>query len=72
MKALDNAIKEIKTLQPDELMKVYDMIVTLKKRREKIESRSRQINDRSMVLEALKDCQTDFSSDIISHREDRW
>lgn len=73
MKALDNAIKEIKSLQPEDLMEVYDMIIKLKTKRTKTGSRSKRIvvAGRSRVVEALKGCRVDFGADIISHREDR-
>jgi len=72
MKALENAIKEIKSLQPEDLMEVYDMIIKLKAKRTNIGSKSKKIiSGRARVVEALKGCRADFSSDIISHREDR-
>ena len=71
MKALDNAIKEIKKLPPDELMRVYDMIVMLKNRRERVRPQSKQTMGRSRVLNALKTCRSDFGSDIIDSRGDR-
>ena len=71
MKILDNAIKEIKTLNPDEILKVNDMIVMLKNKREKKEKNSMRIKSRLRVVEALKNCIADFSSDIINNREDR-
>lgn len=72
MKALDNAIKEIKSLQPEDLMEVYDMIIKLKTKRTKTVPVSKRIvSGRSRVVEALRGCGVDFGADIINHREDR-
>ena len=70
MKIRDQAIKALEELRPTELVKVYDLILSLKKgsltgRKEKT------IPAYLRVRGALKHCKGSLSEDILSVREDR-
>ncbi len=70
MKVREQAIKELGHLQPDEILKVYNLILSLKSRTSKIRSRSPR-EPYMRVREALKKCKRSIAEDIISSREDR-
>ncbi|PIX21499.1 MAG: hypothetical protein COZ69_14470 [Deltaproteobacteria bacterium CG_4_8_14_3_um_filter_45_9] len=70
MKIKDQAIKELKELRPTELIKVYDLILSLKKK--PVNSRKEEIVPAYLkVRGALKQCKGSLSEDIISVRQDR-
>ena len=70
MKIKDQAVKELEELRPTELIKVYDLILSLKKR--KVDDRKEKIVPAYLkVRGALKQCKGSLSEDILSVREDR-
>jgi hypothetical protein len=70
MKIKDRAIKEIEELRPTELIKVYDLILSLKKK--PVDGRKEKIVPAYLqVRGALKQCKGSLSDDILSVREDR-
>jgi len=70
MKIKDQAIRELEDLKPGDLLKVYDLIVTLKKGLPG-EKRKRDVPAYLRVREALKQCKGSLSEDILLGREDR-
>ena len=70
MKIKDQAIKELKELRPTELIKVYDLILSLKKRTLN-GRREKSVPAYLKVRGALKQCKGSLSEDIISVRQDR-
>jgi len=70
MKIKDQAVKELEELEPTEIIKVYDLILSLKKR--KVDARKEKIVPAYLkVRGALKQCKGSLSEDIVSVREDR-
>lgn len=70
MKIKDQAVKELEELEPTEIIKVYDLILSLKKR--KVDARKENIVPAYLkVRGALKQCKGSLSEDIVSVREDR-
>jgi hypothetical protein len=70
MKMKDKTIKELEGLKPDDLLKIYDLILSLKRDLErKIEGEI--IPSYVRVREALQSCKGSLSDDILSLREDR-
>lgn len=70
MKIKDQAMKELEELKPDELLKVYDLILSLK-RKPREERRRGDSPAYVRVRKALKQCKGSLSEDILSGREDR-
>ena len=70
MKVKEQAIKELETLKPDDLMIVYDLILSLKGKRTGHRGKE-QPAAYIRVRNALKDCKGSLSEDIISDREER-
>ena len=70
MKIKEQTIKELESLGPSELVTVYEMIISLKARRGKRESREGE-PAYLRVRKALKQCKGSLSDDIKSLREDR-
>lgn len=71
MKIKDQAIKELKELRPPELIKVYDLILSLKKKPVSSSRKEEIVPAYLKVREALKQCKGSLSEDIISVRQDR-
>ncbi|MGQ3685892.1 MAG: hypothetical protein ACUBOA_12935 [Candidatus Loosdrechtia sp.] len=69
MKIKDQAIKELESLVPSELMKVYEIIISLKpvSRKHKVKKGEPAIK----VRNALRQCKGSLSEDIWLLREDR-
>ncbi|GJQ48141.1 MAG: hypothetical protein H3C64_09010 [Candidatus Kuenenia stuttgartiensis] len=70
MKIKEQTIKELETLSPSELITVYEMILSLKARDRKRESREGE-PAYLRVRKALKQCKGSLSEDIKLQREDR-
>ncbi|MFH0924252.1 MAG: hypothetical protein V1872_01245 [bacterium] len=70
MKIKEDAIKELDTLEPSELMMVYDIILSIKSKRPKYISKDR-LPAYMKVRNALKRCKNSLSEDILQEREDR-
>ena len=70
MKIRDQAIKELEELNPGELLRVYDLILSLK-RRPPEEQRRGASSAYQRVREALKRCKGSMGDDIFSGRDDR-
>jgi len=70
MKIKDQTIKELEELKPGELIKVYDLILSFK-RRPPEEKRKRDFPAYLKVREALKQCKGSMSEDVLLGREDR-
>jgi hypothetical protein len=70
MKIKDQTIKEIQELKPTELIKVYDMIMSLKKKT--LNARKEKSFPAYLkVRAALKQCMGSLSEDVSAVREDR-
>lgn len=69
MKIKEQAIKDLDTLKPSELLIVYDLILSLKGKRH--ERAFPVAPDYKKVREALKGCKGSLTEDILSAREDR-
>jgi hypothetical protein len=70
MKIKDQAVKELEELRPTELIKVYDLILSLKKKT--VNGRKEKIVPAYLkVRGALKQCKGSLSEDILLVREDR-
>ena len=70
MKIKDQAIREMEELKPADLLKIYDLILSLK-RRPVGERRKSGMPPYRRVRKALKQCKGSLSGDIIAAREDR-
>ncbi|NIM10799.1 MAG: hypothetical protein GTO45_02330 [Candidatus Aminicenantes bacterium] len=70
MKVREQAIKELSQLTTMEILKVYNLILSLKDNSDNV--RSRQSKTAYLrVREALKNCKGSLSEDILTAREDR-
>ncbi len=67
MKIKEQAIKELETLKPVEVMRVYDLILSLKDKRQKRIAKE-ALPSYMRVREALKQCKGSLSEDILSNR----
>ena len=70
MKIKDQAIKELQELKPTELIKVYDLIMSLKKRTLNAR-KEKSVPAYLKVRGALKQCKGSLSEDVLVVREDR-
>lgn len=70
MKIKDQAIKELEELKPGELLKVYDLILSLKRKPPGEKGRG-DFPAYLRVRKALKQCKGSLSEGILSGREDR-
>jgi len=71
MKIREQAIKALESLQRQELMTVYDMMLSLKKRGQKEKCSSEKIEAYKKARSALQTCAGNMSDDIILLRKDR-
>lgn len=67
MKIKEEAIKELETLRPAELLKVYDLIFSLKEKKQIEVPNAAYLK----VREALRQCRGSLSEDVLLGREDR-
>lgn len=70
MQARDRLLKEIETLGSHNIMKVYDIVLSLKKQRKKITARRKQKGYLRTRL-ALKNCKGSLSRDVLENRAER-
>jgi hypothetical protein len=70
MKIRDQAIRELEELKPGDLLKIYDLILSLKRRPEGGRRKS-GLPPYRRVRKALKQCKGSLSEDIMAAREDR-
>ncbi len=70
MKMKEQAIKELEELKPNELIKIYDLILSLKRQPPGEKARG-DLPAYLRVREALKQCKGSLSEDILVAREDR-
>jgi len=70
MKVKEETINELEKLNPDELMMVYDLILSFKRRKPKQKAKERS-SAYIRVRNALKQCKGPLSRDILSDREER-
>jgi len=70
MKIKDQTIKELQELKPTELIKVYDLILSLKKRT-LTTRKEKSVPAYLKVRGALRQCKGSLSEDILAVREDR-
>jgi hypothetical protein len=70
IKIKKQTIKELDTLAPDELLKIYDFIISLKNTPYK-QKTCAPSPEYLKVREALKGCPGSLSEDIISERRER-
>jgi len=70
MKVREKTVQELGELDPSEVLRVYDLILLLKKRLPK-SKRARNVLPYMQVRDALKKCQGSLSEDIIADREER-
>ena len=70
MKVKEETIKELENLNPNELMMVYELILSFKGRKPKQRSKANLPIYRK-VRNALKQCKGSLSEDILAAREER-
>jgi hypothetical protein len=70
MRIKDETIKEIEALKPDELLMLYDLILSLKSKISK-EKVKKILPAYIRVREALKGCEGCLSEDVLLTREER-
>ena len=70
MKIKDQAMKELDTLRPSDLLIVYDLMLSLKEKVQEKTTRS-PLPAYKRVRAALKGCKGSLSEDIMREREDR-
>ena len=70
MKVKEKAIKELENLNPNELMMVYELILSFKGRQPKQRSKT-DLPIYRKVRNALKQCKGALSEDILAAREER-
>lgn len=71
MRILSRAIKTMETLPPDDLMAVYNVMLTMKKRRKHKEAGLQNVYSYRKVRSILSKCPGSMSEDIKQGREDR-
>ena len=69
MQAKERLIKEIESLDPHNILRVYDLVLTLKKQDKTIQSKPNNGYLRDRL--ALKNCKGSLSNDIIKEKNDR-
>ncbi len=70
MKVRERTIEELNHLKPNEIVKVYNLILSLKNHENDFPSRPPK-TAYLKVREALKHCKGSLAEDILSQREDR-
>jgi hypothetical protein len=70
MKIREQALKEMEKLRPGELLKVYDLIHSLR-RGASAGKRNGTSRAYLKVRKALRDCKGSLGEDVLSAREDR-
>ncbi len=70
IKIKEQTIKELDTLAPDELLRMYDIIISLKNTHHK-EKAHIPASEYLKAREALKGCQGSLSEDIVLERGER-
>ncbi len=70
MQAKERLIKEIESLGPHNILRVYDLVLTLKRQDKKIQFQKPN-NGYLRARLALKNCKGSLSDDIIKERNDR-
>lgn len=69
MRAKERLIKEIEWLGPHNILRVYDLVLILKKQDQKIQLKKPN-NGYTRTRLALKNCKGSLSDDIIKERND--
>ena len=69
MQAKERLIKEIESLDPHNILRFYDLVLTLKKQDKTIQSKPNNGYLRARL--ALKNCKGSLSDDIIKERNGR-
>ena len=70
MKVKEETIKELENLNPNDLMMVYELILSFKGRKLKQRSKA-NLQIYKKVRDTLKNCKDSLSEDILSAREER-
>ena len=70
MKIKDQAIKNLEELKPGDLVRVCDLIISLKGKSAQ-EKRKANLLSYTRVRRVLKQCKSPLSDDILAAREDR-
>ena len=70
MKVKEKTIQELEELDPSEVLRVYDLILFLKKKLPK-SKRAGKVLPYMRVRDALKKCRGSLSEDILAGREER-
>lgn len=71
MKILEQAKKAMETLPPSELTAIYDMMLSMKKRRPEQGRILNKIDSYKKVRAILINCPGNLSDDVLRSREDR-
>ena len=71
MKVLNRAIKTMESLPPTDLMAVYNVMLTMKKRHSNKDDSPSSVFAYKKVRAILQRCSGSISEDIIQDREDR-
>lgn len=70
MKVKDRLLRELEALSPQSLMKVYDLVISLKEQ-DRTYSKRRTNQGHLRTRRALKNCVGSFSDDIWDERNER-
>ena len=70
MKAKEQVIEALGTMKPADLLKIYNMVLSIKSGTERLQPKS-QVKAYLKVRESLKNCQGSLANDIILDREER-
>ncbi|HAG08114.1 MAG TPA: hypothetical protein DCK87_00890 [Desulfotomaculum sp.] len=70
MQAKKRLLQEIELLNSHSILRVYDLVLSLKKQNKKNESKKPE-NGYLLTRLALRDCKGSLSQDIINERNDR-
>ena len=71
MKAIDKTIEELKNLDPDEALNVFNFVLSLKDKSRKPIDQEPSPEGYLGVRDALKNCSGSLSEDIVEERSDR-
>lgn len=69
MKIMEKTLKELEDLTPNELIRVYDLIVSLKEKAPQ-KNNSKTLLSYIKVRDVLKGCKGSLSDDILDEREE--
>lgn len=70
MQAKERLLKEIESLSPHHILKIYDLVLTLKKQDHQVISR-KNLTGHLRTRSALRNCKGSLSEGIVKERNER-